>query len=105
MIEEIEVLYNCGLQEMEYIVSDYLNGPNYNLTVVDDNQEREDGDNKFFKFENQGLKNLFQKNFDFQGNCKLNFFFPYQKNFDKFFFDNIIDETNNPTIMICVDIE
>lgn len=44
---------------MEYIVSDYLNGPNYNLTVVDDNQEREDGDNKFFKFENQGLKNLF----------------------------------------------
>ncbi len=90
---------------MEYIVSDYLNGPNYNLTVVDDSQEGEDVDKKFFKFENQGLKNLFQKNFDFQGTCKLNFFFPYLRNFDKFFFNKIIDEKNNPTIMICVDIE
>ena len=29
-----DVIYNCGELNMEYIVSDFLNGPNYNLTVL-----------------------------------------------------------------------
>ena len=35
---------------MEYIVSDYLNGPNYNLTVVDESIDGDEDSKKFFKF-------------------------------------------------------
>lgn len=50
-VHEVNVLYNCGLQTMDYIVSDYLDGPNYNLTVVDELVTGDDS-GKYFKFEN-----------------------------------------------------
>lgn len=45
------MVYNCGLQTLDYIISDYLDGPNYNLTVVNKSDSSEDS-GKYFKFEN-----------------------------------------------------
>ena len=46
-ITDIELFYNCGEPTLDYIVSDLLNGPNYNLTQVDTSNHT-----GFFKFEN-----------------------------------------------------
>lgn len=32
---EIRVLYNCGEDYMNYVVNDYLTGPNFNLSRID----------------------------------------------------------------------
>ena len=50
-VNEVNVLYNCGLQTLDYKISDYLDGPNYNLTVVNKSDSSEDS-GKYFKFEN-----------------------------------------------------
>jgi hypothetical protein len=47
-IPTVEVIYNCGEMTMDYIVSDFLNGPNYNLTVVEESASP--GNNKSKRF-------------------------------------------------------
>lgn len=32
-VAEVNVFYNCGELDWSYIVSEYVNGPNYNLTL------------------------------------------------------------------------
>lgn len=57
-----DIFYNCGETKFSYIVSDFFNGPNYNLTVVEEEGKTFDG---FFKFENQDLKVYQEANFNF----------------------------------------
>jgi len=32
---DIPILYNCGQNRINYIINDYLNGPNFNLSRID----------------------------------------------------------------------
>ena len=43
---EIRVLYNCGEDYMNYVVNDYLTGPNFNLSRIDQQES------KYFTLEN-----------------------------------------------------
>lgn len=43
----IDVFYNCGDPQLNYVVSDFINGPNYNLSLMESVNNT-----GFFKFEN-----------------------------------------------------
>jgi len=32
---DFSILYNCGEDRLNYVVNDYLTGPNFNLTRID----------------------------------------------------------------------
>jgi hypothetical protein len=34
IVENIKVFYNCGELDWSYTVSDYVVGPNYNLSII-----------------------------------------------------------------------
>lgn len=66
---QLNSFYNCGQNNLNYILSDSLNGPFYDLESV---LVR----NHYFTITNQSIKKKLTVNHDFNF-CKVNFLFPY----------------------------